>query len=104
MKRLVAYCFMLGLLSLGGIDTSAQSLNAGDEFKEALVKLNAEVMPPLDGDYKVNRPLRNDTQNCQWSIRSRKEKLEIRFLTSVFSEDKPLIKFPSMAAPTPNSS
>ena len=85
------------LLIFNSLPLKAQP-SVEDEFRAALEKLNAEVMPPLDGDYKAWRPLKNLTQNSDWAIRSRKEKLEIRFLTSTVSDNQPTMKYPSIAA------
>lgn len=96
MKRIrLAFLFLVFLAP----HLSAQSeWNLNDKFSEALQRLHAEVMPPLDGAYKVYRPALNDTQNCQWALRSRKERLEIRYLAAPFSTRKPNLKYPSIAA------
>lgn len=75
-----------------------KKINLNEEFGAALQLLNAEVMPPLDGDYRVFRPSENFTQNCQWALRSRKEKLEIRYIASPFTKQKRSQAYPSLAA------
>lgn len=75
-----------------------QNWKINEEFDNALQLLNAEVMPPLDGAYKTYNPSQNSTQNCQWALRSRKEKLEIRYLATPLSLGKKTQQYPSIAA------
>lgn len=96
MKRItwiiLLYLFTLPLLS------AQYNWRINKEFGQALLLLNAEVMPPLDGAYKTYKPARNSTQNCQWALRSRKERLEIRYLATPLSAQKHTRKYPSIAA------
>ncbi|MEO0341683.1 MAG: hypothetical protein AAF242_21050 [Bacteroidota bacterium] len=68
------------------------------EFLQVLQQVDAEVMPPLDAGYKVRYPVSNRTQNYQWVLRSRKERLEIRYLVSPFTASNPTLKYPAIAA------
>ncbi|MEM6378485.1 MAG: hypothetical protein AAF705_09735 [Bacteroidota bacterium] len=75
-----------------------KNLRINEEFGKSLQMLNAEVLLPLDGDYRAFIPDNNFTQNCPWALRSRKERLEIRYLTSPFTTQKRAQKYPSIAA------
>lgn len=68
------------------------------ELAIALEQMNAEVLPPIDGNYKGFSPYENNTQNCHWAIRSRKDGLEVRYLLVPHSEDRPISNQPGLAA------
>lgn len=86
MKR-IARIILLLLITMPFLNAQ-NSWRINEEFGTALQLLNAEVMPPLDGGYKAYSPAQNTTQNCQWGLRSRKEKLEIRYLATPFITQK----------------
>ena len=88
---------MVGLLFLLPIGAYSQ-WKMSPEFLQILQEVDAEVMPPLDAGYKVRYPVSNRTQNYQWVLRSRKEKLEIRYLVSPFNTTSPTLKYPAVAA------
>ena len=89
--------WMVGLLFLLPIGAYSQ-WKMSPEFLQILQEVDAEVMPPLDAGYKVRYPVSNRTQNYQWVLRSRKEKLEIRYLVSPFNTTSPTLKYPAVAA------
>ena len=78
--------------------THAQHKKEVEKFKQNLIQMGAEVMPPLDGDYKELSMAKNLTQNCQWAIKSRKNRLEIRFLTQPEVEGGRMLAYPDVAS------
>ncbi|MEL7121580.1 MAG: hypothetical protein AAFO07_19185 [Bacteroidota bacterium] len=97
MNRLLLFIFLAFSINL-----SAQ-VKSTAELEELLKQLEADMLIPLDAQYKTIKPLKNTIQNYQYSIRSRKEKLEIRYLfvpedPSSLSINLPHIKAFSMAS------
>lgn len=90
------YLLSLTITLLLAVTASAQyTWKLPPGLSTALLQMNAEVLPPIDGGYKGFQPPENFTQNCQWAIRSRKDGLEIRYL---LAPDPP----ESSASPNPH--
>lgn len=96
MKRLLLLIFWLTSLSI--IISAQYTWTIPSELAISLDKMNAEVIPPIDGSYKAYNPFENNTQNCHWAIRSRKDGLEVRYLLVPFSENQPISNYPGLAA------
>lgn len=67
-------------------------------FQEELSAMNAEVLLPLDAGYRSVRLASNWVQDCDWAIRSKRERLEIRYLVTPLREGGPGMDHPDLAA------
>jgi len=72
--------------------------NYSPAFAKKLLEMNAEIMPPLDGGYRKIRTSGSWIQDCDWAIRSKREKLEIRYLVTPLETGGPGMQHPDLAA------
>lgn len=72
----------------------AQKIDQSAHFQELLLACQLEFLAPLDAGYKDVSVLRNSVQNYDFAIRSRKEKLEIRYLLEPYQENNPGFETP----------
>lgn len=89
---LVFYLFLFSLTT-SGYGQSTDPLALG----QLLEKLKAEIMVPLDGDYRPLRMQKNEVQNYHWALGSTSEQLEIRYLI-LPDEGQALMDFPHLEA------
>jgi hypothetical protein len=67
---------------------SAQKIDIPSDFNQLLEDVDAYLILPVeDGGYKDIRPFTNRWMNYDFSIRSRKEKLEIRYKVVPYEEN-----------------
>lgn len=64
---------------LSSVELSAQKVELNDDFNQLLAEVDAQLILPVEANYKDIRPLKNRWMNYDFSIRSRKEGLEIRY-------------------------
>lgn len=79
------------LLLLFGLTTTlafAQKVEYTATFLEKLAIIDATISTPLDSDYKNTQVLKDAFQNYDFAIKSRKEKLEIRYFIEAIEEDQ----------------
>lgn len=75
-------CFCLLTTSM-----TAQPVELSAGFAQKLAAASMEWVTPLDTDYKDVYVLKNDLQSYDFAIRSRKEKLEIRYIIQPYQEN-----------------
>jgi len=87
--------FSLVLLSLGSLSKSqAQRIDLTEDFSTLAATMAVDFMAPLDAGYKDIRAFPNPHQNYELAIRSRREKLEIRYHLEPEEENKPMTRIP----------
>lgn len=65
----------------------AQRIDLSDDFTRLLDQVKAQLVLPVETDYKDIQPLKNRWLNYDFSIRSRKEKMEIRYKILPYREE-----------------
>lgn len=91
-KHLVFTIFLLCLM----FNLSAQKLEPSKRFDSLTKACNIEFLKPLDAGYKSIWVGKNSLQQYDFAIRSRKEKLEIRYLIEPHQENNPTFSVPHM--------
>jgi hypothetical protein len=66
---------------------TAQRVELSEGFAQKLAAASMEWVVPLDSDYKDIHVLENDLQSYDFAIRSKKEKLEIRYIIQPYQEN-----------------
>ncbi len=74
--------------------TQAQRVDLPEDFTNLAAEMAVDFMAPLDAGYKDVRTYPNPHQNYEFAIRSRKEKLEIRYHLEPEEEGKPMTRIP----------
>lgn len=72
----------------------AQKIDQPAQFQELLLACQLEFLAPLDAGYKDVAIIRNRIQDYNFAIRSRKEKLEIRYLLEPYQKHDPSFETP----------
>jgi hypothetical protein len=67
------------------------------ELGQLLEEMRAEIMAPLDGDYRRLKVRKNRVQNYQWALGSAREDLEIRYL-AIPDDGSELLDYPHIEA------
>ncbi len=67
------------------------------ELGQLLEEMRAEIMAPLDGDYRRLQIRKNRVQNYQWALGSAREDLEIRYL-AIPDDGSELLDYPHIEA------
>jgi len=88
MKWYIKYLAII-LISMTTFNANAQ-LKYTDYFQAALEKANISFSEPLENTYKNVRIYDNDLQPYHFAIRSKKEKVEIRYAIELIEADAPL--------------
>lgn len=83
-------CWVFALPAL----SNAQRVDLPEDFIRLATEMAVDFMAPLDAGYKDVRTYSNPHQNYEFAIRSRKEKLEIRYHLEPEVEDKPMTRIP----------
>lgn len=91
MKLLSAFLFSISIFPL-----CAQSDIFTADFFALQERTGAEIFLPVESDFKPTKVLEQPYQKYQAAIRSRKEKLEIRYALTPFQEDNPLTSAPQV--------
>ena len=84
--------FIIFLLFSVGLP--AQKIDLSDNFSSLLEQCQLEFLAPLDAGYKDIAIGRNPFQPYDFAIRSRKEKLEIRYLIEPYRPEDPSFEAP----------
>ena len=87
-----------GILLLGRVVLYSQPEALPLSFQQKLEAMQLEVFRPLDSDYHPLSSHPGDFQVCDYIIRSRSEKMEIRYLAVPFREDKWESQYPHILA------
>ncbi|PHN01294.1 hypothetical protein [Flavilitoribacter nigricans] len=77
--QVICFCVILGAIFLLPGALGAQRVDLSDDFNQLLTEVDAQLVLPVEADYKDIRPLKNRWMDYDFSIRSRKEKMEIRY-------------------------
>jgi len=78
------------------ISLSAQRIDYPDNFLEKLSQMSLEIVEPTESSYRDVWVLKNEVQTYDFAIRSRKEKLEIRYILQAHNNNNPLSSFPDI--------
>lgn len=65
---------------------AAQRIDISEDFNQLLSQVEAQLVLPVESDYKDIQPVKNRWLNYDFSIRSRKERMEIRYKVLPFEE------------------
>lgn len=84
-------------LSVFFLPLSAQ-VELNDAFRRKLDQTGLFFMEPLEGRYKAIKRIDNPFQPYDFAIRSRPEKMEIRYLIEPWKENNPLSAVPNVRA------
>ena len=76
------------------IQLFSQKLDLNDHFLHLLEETQMEFLKPLDAGYKKSWITKNTIQNYDFAIRSKKEKLEIRYLLEPYQAGNPSFSTP----------
>ena len=74
----------------------AQRIDYSDTFLSKLERLQLAVVEPLDAGYKDVMVLKNDVESYDFAIRSRKEKLEIRYILKDYDANNVMQQLPNI--------
>ena len=85
---------VLYLLLFIPILVQAQKIDQSTQFIDLLETSGLEFLAPLDAGYKDVTVIKNFLQDYHFAIRSRKEKLEIRYLIEPWQENDPSFQAP----------
>jgi hypothetical protein len=76
----------------------AQKIDYPPQFQQLLAQAGLEFFEPLEAGYRDIEPLKNEFQNCQFAIRSRKEGLQIRYFILPWNDGDPTTTNPHLVA------
>ncbi|MEM1326954.1 MAG: hypothetical protein AAGI23_13415 [Bacteroidota bacterium] len=76
--------------------TNAQRIDYSDDFLQKLEQLHLSVVEPMDAGYKDVMVLKNDVEGYDFAIRSRKEKLEIRYILEAYDATNIMHQLPHL--------
>lgn len=88
------YLLLLSCLSWAGVATSAAQIDLTEDFTTLTTEMGVDFMAPLDAGYKDIRTYANPHQAYELAIRSRREKLEIRYHLEPEIDDQPMTRIP----------
>jgi len=71
-------------------------LEYSDDFLYLLENAQIDFYEPVEGKYKAMNMQKDVFQPCDFGIRSRREKLEIRYLIAPYSENSPAFSAPQV--------
>ncbi len=71
---------LLLLLCCGAASSATGQVKQDPDFAARLEQAGLELLLPIDSDYRSLPVWRNDLQSYDFAIRSRREKLEMRYL------------------------
>ncbi|MCB9283143.1 MAG: hypothetical protein H6563_03640 [Lewinellaceae bacterium] len=87
-----------GILLLGRVVSYSQPAALPPAFQLKLEAMQLEIFRPLDSDYQPVAPQPGDFQEYDYIIRSRSEKMEIRYLAIPYREDQWDSQYPHILA------
>lgn len=92
------FCSLFCIATFLPLDTQAQQVALSEEFNELLARVDADVILPVEAAYRDIRPLKNRWMDYDFSIRSRKEKMEIRYKVLPFKKENRTFYAPHVKA------
>jgi hypothetical protein len=96
MQRFIVFAFFLMLGMAMFVDIHAQKITYPPGFTQKLDSLRLEFFEPLEAGYKVQNIDSNPFQDCDFAIRSSKEKMEIRYVILPLKEDEASTTLPNV--------
>ncbi len=81
---------------MGSFSTWSQEIEFTPEFEALCETIGVEVFVPVESDFKSVRIIKNPYQDYQAAIRSRKEKLEIRYAFEPYIESNSFTTMPHL--------
>lgn len=69
-----------------------------DQFQQKMDRVGVFFMEPVEGKYKALKKVKRPFQRYDFTIRSRQEKMEIRYLIEPWQEHNPLSALPQVRA------
>ncbi|MGK0363729.1 MAG: hypothetical protein ACI85O_000782 [Saprospiraceae bacterium] len=89
------HLFIIVLL-VSSFSTFAQKIEFSQEFEALCDTIGVEIFVPVESDFQSIKTIHNPYQNYQAAIRSRKEKLEIRYAFQPYIETNPFTTMPHL--------
>lgn len=89
-KSFFLFCLFFGISYF----LPAQKVDLPEDFTALATDMAVDFMAPLDAGYKDVRTFPNPHQNYELAIRSRREKLEIRYHLEPEKENNPMTRIP----------
>lgn len=90
LQSILWLCCFLGL----GLTSAQAQIDLTEEFTSLATEMSVDFMAPLDAGYKDIRTYANPHQAYELAIRSRREKLEIRYHLEPELDDQPMTRIP----------
>lgn len=88
----------IGLLLFFVFPAIYAQVDLPETFSFQLEQLQVDFIQPLERNYKSIRTKKNDFFSCNFGMRSKKEKLEIRYTLQAFNPQKQADHFPEVKA------
>ncbi len=73
---------------------AAAQIELTETFRQLIEGARIDFYQPVEGSYREVRLLKTPFQPCDFAIRSRREKIEIRYLIAPYSEYSPVFQAP----------
>lgn len=87
---------LLSICCLWSSTTLAQTIDYSDEFLAKMDAVGISLSTPVDTDYKDIAVLKKVFQTYDFAIKSKKEKLEIRYFIEAYDEADPTFAVPHL--------
>lgn len=89
---------LLAILMLPVSGLKSQPLELPGSLQEKLAAMQLELLLPVDSDYRLLPARQDEFQPCDLALRSRSEKMEIRYLAHPWQEGNTTSGFPQILA------
>lgn len=86
--------FYIGIVSISSL--TAQKLTYPDEVLSKLNQMSLDIVMPTESDYRDVFVIKNSVVRYDFAIKSRQEKLEIRYIFRPLDTNDPLISLPDI--------
>ena len=87
---------IIPILCLVCTSSFAQKIAYPSHFHALLDSVGVEFYEPTDAGYRDYEPLENRWQPCHFAIRSRREKMDIRYYIEPWNDDIPMSSQPNL--------
>ncbi|MEN0049973.1 MAG: hypothetical protein AAF806_23120 [Bacteroidota bacterium] len=92
----IKHIALVSLIFIGLSNLTAQRIDYPSELLEKLSQMSLEIVEPTESSYRDVWVLKNEVYSYDFAIRSRKEKLEIRYILRTANPNNPLSAFPDI--------
>jgi len=89
---------LLAILMLPASGLKGQPFDIPAPLNEKLAVMQLDLLLPVDSDYRLLPPRQDEFQSCDLALRSRSEKMEIRYLAHPWKEENTTSGFPQILA------